>query len=405
MTTPYYHGQEQQYTFYQLPKQLLKDAQYQDISLDARILYCLLLDRMQLSQKNGWKDEAGQTYIIYTQNEIMKDLSCSSRSVTRMLKDLEEAGMIARKRQTMYRPWWIYVHPLRQSSQKETSRHFQTTSPEETKGSVLMCQRETTETPEGNNMRCQRETTEVPNGNNMSSQEEMTGSFRMASHDTPKRNDMSSQEEITGDFQMTSHDTPNGNNMRCQKEIAGDFQMASHDTPKGNNVSSQEEITGDFQMASHDTPNGNNMSSQKEITGDFQMASHDTPNGNNMSSQEETASDFQMASHDTPNGNTNKNNINYTEYIKTEESDNDFSKNKKAEAEEALARAKDSPVKASAYQEHQYKLEMTYAQKGAEAEAAKQIARQDWWPENFLELSLDQRAELWRQQTRKQQKE
>ena len=325
MTTPYYHEQEQQYTFYQLPKQLLKDAQYQDISLDARILYCLLLDRMQLSQKNGWKDEAGQTYIIYTQNEIMKDLSCSSRSVTRMLKDLEEAGMIARKRQTMYRPWWIYVHPLRQSSQKETSGHFQTTSPEETKGSVLMCQRETTETPEGNNM---------------SSQEEITSSFR----------------------------------------------MASHDTPKGNNVSSQEEITGDFQMASHDTPNGNDMSSQKEI-----------------------ACNFQMASHDTPNGNTNKNNINNTEYSKTEESENDFSKNRKAEAEEAPARQQadedDSRAKLSPYLEHQYEMEMTYAQKGAEAEAAKRTARQDWWPENFLELSLDQRAELWRQQARKQQKE
>ena len=114
MTTAYYKGQEQAYTFYQLPKQLLKDKQYQAISLEARLLYCLFLDRMQLSQKNGWKDEAGQTYIIYTQNEIMKDLSCSSRSVTRMLKDLEEAGMIARKRQTMYRPWrpnWLCSDP------------------------------------------------------------------------------------------------------------------------------------------------------------------------------------------------------------------------------------------------------------------------------------------------------
>ena len=211
-----------------------------------------------------------------------------------MLKDLEEAGMIARKRQTMYRPWWIYVHPLRQSSQKETSGHFQTASPEETKGSVLRCQRETTEAPEGNNMGCQNETTEVPNGNNMSSQEEITG-------------------------------------------------------------------------------------------------------------------DFQMASHDTPNGNTNKNNINNTEYSKTEESENDFSKNRKAEAEEAPARQQsdedDSRAKLSPYLEHQYEMEMAYAQKGAEAEAATQIARQDWWSENFLELSLDQRAELWRQQTRKQQKE
>ena len=197
MTTPYYHGQEQQYTFYQMPKQLLKDAQYQDISLDARILYCLLLDRMQLSQKNGWQDEAGRTYIIYTQNEIMKDLSCSSRSVTRMLKDLEEAGMIARKRQTMYRPWWIYVHPLRQSSQKETSGHFQTTSPEETKGSVL------------------------------TGQKEVSGDFQMASHDTPNGNSMMCQKETTGALE--------GNNMRCQNETA--------EVPNGNNMNSQKEIT------------------------------------------------------------------------------------------------------------------------------------------------------------------
>ena len=287
MTTPYYHGQEQQYTFYQLPKQLLKDAQYQDISLDARILYCLLLDRMQLSQKNGWQDEAGRTYIIYTQNEIMKDLSCSSRSVTRMLKDLEEAGMIARKRQTMYRPWWIYVHPLQQSSQKETSGHFQTASPKETKGSVL-----------------------------------------------------------TG-----------------QKEVSGDFQMASPERTKGSVLTGQKEVSGDFQMAS--------------------------PEGTK--------------------GSTNKNNINNTEYSKTEESDNDFSKNRKAEAEEAPARQQadeeDSCAKLSPYLEHQYELEMAYARKGTEAEAAKQTARQDWWPENFQELSLDQRAEVWRKQARKQPKE
>ena len=204
-----------------------------------------------------------------------------------MLKDLEEAGMIARKRQTMYRPWWIYVHPLQQSSQKETSGHFQTASPEETKGSVL-----------------------------------------------------------TG-----------------QKEVSGDFQMASPERTKGSVLTGQKEVSGDFQMAS--------------------------PEGTK--------------------GSTNKNNINNTEYSKTEESDNDFSKNRKTEAEEAPTRQQadedDSCAKLSPYLEHQYELEMAYAQKGAEAEAAKRTARQDWWPENFLELSLDQRAELWRKQARKQPKE
>ena len=115
------------------------------------------------------------------------------------------------------------------------------------------------------------------------------------------------------------------------------------------------------------------------------------PKGNNRSAKRKQ--------HEVPNGNTSNNNINNTEYIKTEESENDFSKNRKAEAEEAPAR--NSNAKLSAYQEHQYNLEKTYAQKGAEA--AKEIERQTWWPENFQELSLNQRAELWRQQARKRQ--
>ena len=115
------------------------------------------------------------------------------------------------------------------------------------------------------------------------------------------------------------------------------------------------------------------------------------PKGNNRSAKRKQ--------HEVPKGNTSNNNINNTEYIKTEESENDFSKNRKAEAEEAPAR--NSNAKLSAYQEHQYNLEKTYAQKGAEA--AKEIERQTWWPDNFQELSLNQRAELWRQQARKRQ--
>ena len=181
MTTAYYKGQEQAYTFYQLPKQLLKDKQYQAISLEARLLYCLFLDRMQLSQKNGWKDEAGQTYIIYTQNEIVEELGCSSRSAVRILKELEEANMVERKRQGMYRPTLIYVQPLRSGKgcQKETTAGQK---------EITECQKETTEAPKGNNMRCQKETTEAPKENNMRCQKEIA-------------------------------EVPNGNNMMCQKEI------------------------------------------------------------------------------------------------------------------------------------------------------------------------------------------
>ena len=187
MTTPYYHGQEQQYTFYQLPKQLLKDAQYQDISLDARILYCLLLDRMQLSQKNGWKDEAGQTYIIYTQNEIVEELGCSSRSAVRILKELEEANMVERKRQGMYRPTLIYVQPLRsgQGCQEETTAGQK---------EITECQKETTEAPNGNNR--------VPKGNNRSAKRKQ--------HEVPKGNNRSAKRK--------QHEVPKGNNRSARRK-------------------------------------------------------------------------------------------------------------------------------------------------------------------------------------------
>lgn len=41
-----------------------------DLSYTARLLYALLLDRSTLSQKNGWQDSEGRTYIVYPVSEI-----------------------------------------------------------------------------------------------------------------------------------------------------------------------------------------------------------------------------------------------------------------------------------------------------------------------------------------------
>ena len=80
---------------------------------------------------------------------------------------------------------------------------------------------------------------------------------------------------------------------------------------------------------------------------------------------------------------------------KTEESKNDFIKKTKAEAEEAPACENNKPAKINAFA-HQWDKELAYAQKGVTAET--QAERPTWWPDNFQELSLAQRAALWRQQ-------
>lgn len=45
----YYYGNEaDQYSFYRIPKILLTDRRYKGVSLEAKVLYGLLLDRMGL---------------------------------------------------------------------------------------------------------------------------------------------------------------------------------------------------------------------------------------------------------------------------------------------------------------------------------------------------------------------
>ena len=70
----YYYGDESnQFSFYRIPRQLITGDSFKRLSTDAKLLYGLLLDRMGLSAKNGWYDEAGRVYIYYTLDEIQGD--------------------------------------------------------------------------------------------------------------------------------------------------------------------------------------------------------------------------------------------------------------------------------------------------------------------------------------------
>ena len=60
------------FSFYRFPKALFTDSRFRGISVEAKVLYGLLLDRMGLSVKNGWKDEEGRVYIIFTVEAIME---------------------------------------------------------------------------------------------------------------------------------------------------------------------------------------------------------------------------------------------------------------------------------------------------------------------------------------------
>ena len=71
-----------------------------ELSLSARELFALLLNRATLSQMNGWGDENGKVFVIYPIEELAKDLGCSNATVKRALLSLGKADLIERRRYT-----------------------------------------------------------------------------------------------------------------------------------------------------------------------------------------------------------------------------------------------------------------------------------------------------------------
>ena len=113
MRFDYYYGIEaEQFSFYRVPRLLIKDERFKELSSDAKLLYGLMLDRMSLSMKNGWFDDENRAYIHYTLDNIMEDLGCAKEKCVKVLAELDSKkgiGLIEKKRQGLGKPDIIYV--------------------------------------------------------------------------------------------------------------------------------------------------------------------------------------------------------------------------------------------------------------------------------------------------------
>ena len=75
----YYGAQADQFSFVRIPRIMLTGKEFQVLSMAAKMLYGVLLDRMSLSMKNGWLDKENKVYIIYQIAEIQEDLGFSKK--------------------------------------------------------------------------------------------------------------------------------------------------------------------------------------------------------------------------------------------------------------------------------------------------------------------------------------
>lgn len=109
----YYYGKEADtFSFYRVPKILFSEAYFKGLSVEAKVLYGLMLDRMSLSMKNQWIDDEGRVYINFSVENIQEYMGCSKNKAVAILKELDSdggIGLVEKKRLGQGKPTILYV--------------------------------------------------------------------------------------------------------------------------------------------------------------------------------------------------------------------------------------------------------------------------------------------------------
>ena len=123
----YFYGRgTEPFAFLQVPRVLIEDERFADITTDAKFLYSFMLNRSFLSARSGWLDDAGRVYIYYTLEQIMADMHCANQKGTKLLKELEKAGLIERQKQGQGKATRIYVKDFSTGLHVDGNRKNQT---------------------------------------------------------------------------------------------------------------------------------------------------------------------------------------------------------------------------------------------------------------------------------------
>lgn len=86
--------------YMKLPLVLFKTAGFkEELSLAAKVLYCFLLDRSNLSLKNAdrFTDKNGRAFVYFSWDEAMDTLQCARQKVSKTFKELVHSGLIEKE--------------------------------------------------------------------------------------------------------------------------------------------------------------------------------------------------------------------------------------------------------------------------------------------------------------------
>ena len=144
MAFEYFYGNESmQFAFYRIPKILMTDPQFDHVSLDAKLLYGLLLDRTAMSVENSWFDEQGRAYIFYSIEEIAKELHCGKTKAVALLGELDTEkgiGLVEKVRTGQGNPNRIYVRKFCSEFQNPKFKSFRKRNSRSSESEILEVQ-------------------------------------------------------------------------------------------------------------------------------------------------------------------------------------------------------------------------------------------------------------------------
>ena len=116
--------------FFKVYKFLFEDDSFKNLSVDAKVIYSLIVERNSLSIKNNLKCKDGNYYIILKNKEIQSILNCGSQKAVKVLNELELVNLIVKKKQGLNKPNLIYLKSQFLTCENHNSKDVKITTQE-----------------------------------------------------------------------------------------------------------------------------------------------------------------------------------------------------------------------------------------------------------------------------------
>lgn len=101
------------FPFIRLPRALIDDPNFSELSAEGKLLFSLILDRMGVSQMNAdrFTDKNGNLFVYFTIQEICSKIGCGHGKAVRLINELEYHGLIFKQRKGCGKPNKFIVLP------------------------------------------------------------------------------------------------------------------------------------------------------------------------------------------------------------------------------------------------------------------------------------------------------